>query len=411
MTRTPILAATDARRLLLGGQGLLADPTRRAGPAKVRALVEALGFVQVDSINIVERAHHLTLSSRLDGYRPPMLRRLLEHTRELFEHWTHDASVIPTRWFPYWRAHFDHARARIPNNAWWRSRMGADREEVLRSTLERVRTHGPTSSRDLDRQHAQELAAAGHPPKPAESGWWSWKPGKAALEHLWRIGELTVVKRVRFEKVYDLTERVLPDAHASPALAPEVHQAWAARSALDRLGLATSGELAAFWRLITPAAARAWCLAELRTGALVEVQVGSADGSPPRRMYAPHDWRSRLDALPDAPDRIRLLSPFDPILRDRKRALRTFGFDYRFEAFVPERQRKYGYYVLPILERDRLIGRVDPKFHRDRGVLELRKVWWEPGVKETRARRRELEAAAHRLAEAIGATDVERTER
>ncbi len=405
MSRTPhtsIVPAADARRLLLGNQGLLADPTRRAGPAAVRALIEALGFVQLDSINVVERAHHLTLASRLDGYRPPMLQKLLEKTRELFEHWTHDASAIPTRWFPYWRPHFERSRARIPGNAWWRSRLGGDPDVVFRATLDRIRAHGPISSRDLDRDHQPD------PSKPAESGWWSWKPGKAALEHLWRVGELTVVKRVRFEKVYDLTERVLPAAHASPTPSSEDHVAWASQSALDRLGLATAGELAAFWRLITPAQARAWAQSQIRAGALVEVQVTSADGSAPRRAYAHPDWQRRARALPDAPDRVRLLSPFDPILRDRARALRTFGFDYRFEAFTPEAKRVYGYYVLPILEGDRLVGRVDPKFHRDRGVLELRKVWWEPGIKETRARRRAFEDAAHRLADVIGAESVER---
>nr|MDQ3806156.1 winged helix DNA-binding domain-containing protein [Acidobacteriota bacterium] len=126
-----------------------------------------------------------------------------------------------------------------------------------------------------------------------------------------------------------------------------------------------------------------------------------------RPSYALADWERRLRGLPAPPDRARLLSPFDPVLRDRARALRLFGFDYRFEAFVPEARRRYGYYVLPVLEGARLVGRIDPKFHRDESLLRVRRVFWEPGVRVTPARRRKLEEAAARLARFVGAERVE----
>jgi uncharacterized protein YcaQ len=122
--------------------------------------------------------------------------------------------------------------------------------------------------------------------------------------------------------------------------------------------------------------------------------------------YALTGWRERLKSLPDPPDVTRLLSPFDPIIRDRARALRLFSFDYRFEAFVPPPRRKYGYYVMPVLDRDQLIARVDPKLHRDRELLEIKRVWFEPGVKPTRKVRNRVEEAAHRLAKFVGATRV-----
>lgn len=374
-----------ARRLFLDGQGLLEDPARKATPAKVRVLVESLGFVQVDSINMVERAHHLTLGTRLDGYRPPMLARLLERDRTLFENWTHDASIIPTRWFPQWGPIFAQAGERIPNNAWWRERLGGDPATVLKETLERVRAHGPISSRSFEKGE-----------KAGNQAWWGWKPGKAALEHLWRTGQISVVQRVAsFEKIYDLTERVLPDAHAAPHPTAEEHLAWAMETAIARLGIATPTELAAFWRAVPIAAARGWCIEAKKRGQVVEVTV---EGRP---YYADPRWNRRL---PEAPARMRLLSPFDPIIRDRKRALRLFDFDYRFEAFVPEPKREYGYYVMPVLDGERLIARVDPKYHRDRGALVIRKIWWERGVKP---RKRPLREAIERLATQIGATTVE----
>jgi hypothetical protein len=232
--------------------------------------------------------------------------------------------------------------------------------------------------------------------------WWGWKPQKAALDYLWRAGELAVAKRVHFHKVYDLAARVHPEAHARPEPAPEAHSEWACRSALERLGVATAKELAAFWNSIGLAEAKAWCEAEARAGRILPVAVeGEA-----RPAFAVADYERRLARLPEAPARTRLLCPFDPVLRDRARALRLFGFDYRFEAFVPEPKRTFGYFVLPILEGERIVGRLDPKLHRDRGLLELKGLWWEAGVKPTKARLKSLEEAVERLAAFVGATGI-----
>jgi uncharacterized protein YcaQ len=397
MARLESVPAESARRLLLDGQGLLADPGRRATPAAVCRQIERMGFVQMDTINVVERAHNHILFTRFDDYRPRMLEKLLERDRKLFEHWTHDASVIPTAWFPHWLPRFERYRRRLRARGWWRRRMGGDPEGVIRHVLERITSEGPLMSKDFEQDGSGE-----------RDFWWGWKPQKAALEYLWRVGELSVSRRVHFHKVWDLTERVIPKAQRRSAPAEEEHVDWACRGALERLGAATTVEMRQFFEAVEPDAARRWCKRAAEAGDIVEVLVESADGSKPRRAWALPDWRRRAARARDVPGRVRLLSPFDPVIRDRSRARRLFDFDYRVEIFVPARERRHGYYVLPLLEGDRLVGRVDPKFHRDRGLLAVRGPWWEPGVRPTRARLRALDDAIDRFARQIGASDWRR---
>jgi uncharacterized protein YcaQ len=392
----PSVPAATARRLLLGAQGLLDDPRRKATADSLYELIERIGFVQIDSINVVERAQHLTLAARLQGYRPALLDRLLERERRLFEHWTHDAAAIPSLWYPFWHQRFERYRRRVLEHPWWRERVGPEPEKVLAHVRDRLRAEGPLMTKDFEDER----------PEGTDKTWWGWKPHKAALEYLWRVGEVAVAGRVSFHKVYDLTERVLPHLHAAPRPSDEEHLEWACRTALARLGVATAGEVAGFWNAVSIEEAESWCRAAAARGGIAEVLVASSSDTE-RRAYAVADWEERAAALPAAPPRLRLLSPFDPILRDRKRTLRLFGFDYRFEAFVPAPKRLWGYYVLPLLEGDRLIGRADPKLRRDEGLLEIRRVWWEPGVRPSKGRLAGLEAAVERLARLVGAERFE----
>lgn len=384
----PRVPAAAARRLLLQGLGLLADPRRPATPAALRRAVEAMGYVQVDTINTVERAHHHVLMTRFEGYRPPLLTRLLERDRSLFEHWTHDAAVLPSRFLPQWQHQFARWR-RWLDRPQMRRRLGDAPDRVFDHVRERIAREGPLMSRDF-----------ADPRGRRRDSWWDWKPQKAALEYLWRTGELAVTARVNFHKVYDLWERVFPEA-GEPAPA-EHHRDWLYRESLARLGVATPAELAEFFAQDT-ADARNWCEAAAARGEVAAVALEAVGGARPRPAFALRDWRRRAARAPDAPRRVRLLNPFDPVLRDRERTRRLFGFDYSLEVFLPERKRRYGYYVLPILEGERLVGRLDPKLHRDRGLLAVRRVWWEPGVRETAARRRALERAVERFAAQLGA--------
>jgi uncharacterized protein YcaQ len=384
----PVLKNRDARRLFLHKHGLATPPSGAGKGADLLALITELGFVQVDSINTVERAHHMVLRARRTGYRPAHLTPLLERDRVLFEHWTHDASVIPTEFYAHWKLRFRRDAEKL-----WKQ-WGVWRREGFQEKLEEVAAlvaaEGPKSS-----------SCVGEAEVRGSGGWWDWHPSKTALEYLWRRGDLTVTRRESFKKFYDVTERVLGETAACAE--PEVQESieWLCAGALDRLGFATSGELAAFWDIVTPAEAKAWCA----SADLIEIDVEGVDGKL-RRSFARSDVFEQAIAAPKAPSRLRILSPFDPALLDRKRAERLFGFHYRIEIFVPEAKRQYGYYVFPMLEGDRMVGRIDMKALRAEDVLNVTGVWWEPGVTVTAARVARLRAELERMARFAGVSEV-----
>lgn len=409
----PFMEAVPARvvrRLLCSLQG--AGPKRpHSTPAVVAALVEQLGYVQIDSINVVERAHHLILGARLEGFERSHFAHALERSRRLFEHWTHDACAIPTAWYPHWHHRFDRYAKKDRSHAWWRERFGGDPARVMRGVLARVRRDGALRARDF-------LPPTDERREPG--GWWNWHPEKAALEHLWRRGDLAVSRRERFEKVYDLSERVHPKLHAAPASDPRAHSEWACREALKRLGIATPKEISAFFAAVKVVDVNAWATKALARGEIERVAIVPERGGRRVAALALSTWRELAIACgamhPATPgaaakasassgaDEIIALAPFDPIVRDRARLQRLFDFDYRFEAFTPAPKRRYGYYAMPLLEGDRLIGRIDPKFDREAGVLLVRGPWLEPKIRLDRARRARLHAALDRLAGQIGAT-------
>ncbi|MBN8548615.1 MAG: YcaQ family DNA glycosylase [Deltaproteobacteria bacterium] len=381
-----IVSAPQARRLFMHGQGLLGSDARPCTASTLYRVVEKLGFVQLDSISVVERAHHHILATRFRSYSPALLDRLHVGGR-LFEHMTHDASLIPSIWFHHWR----HRFSRTAQSAWWREKLGPRPERMLREIRGRIEREGPLMARHFE--------------DPREEGgvWWDWKPAKFGLEYLWRTGELAVARRDRFQKVYDLTERVLPTHHDRRISTRDEYVNWACQSAMERLAVATAGELVAFWRAITIAEARQWLRSAIARGEILSVKRESLSG---RRepAFALADWRKRLKRTEEASPDMRLLSPFDPLVRDRRRCLQLFGFDYRFEAFVPAPKRRYGYYVLPVLQGESLVARLDPKLDRDSGVLSVLGFWWEPGVRVASDTLRQLEHSLDRYAAFVGAS-------
>jgi uncharacterized protein YcaQ len=387
---TPLtIPAAGARRLALALAGLADPPRRPLAGADLLALIERLGFVQLDSIQTVARAHQMTLFARAERYRPELLRRLLEEAL-LFEHWTDRiAALIPTRFYPYWTWRFRRDAARLEERftRWFGPGYRAEIDRLLA----RIREDGPVMARDL--------AAPGSRPG---GGWWEWHDGKAALEYLWRGGQLAIARRQGFQKVYDLPERVIPAALRGEQPSHDEFIDWACRGALERLGFATPGELARFWGLLTPAEATAWARANLGKAALP----ARLEGAGARQLLARPDLLELLADLPPPLARLRALSPFDPLLRDRDRLARLFGFDYRIEVFVPAPRRRFGYYVFPLLEDDRLIGRLDMKAARSAGTLDVTALWLEPGIRPTRARLRRLEAELERVRRFAGLETV-----
>ncbi len=385
-------------------QGLCLPPHKAQDKDALHALIQQLGFVQVDSIRTVERAHHMILFARNQTYRPEHLRQLLEEDRHLFEHWTHDAAIIPTAFYPHWRRRFERSEDGL-RERWrkWRPKeKSGDRHIGFEDMMDGVRAHvtrnGPTMSRDLK---------AKSPPRKAEkNGWWQWHPSKTALEFLWRTGDLCVTRRDGFQKVYDLSSRVIPEQlHRQAGHSKKDFVDWACHNALDRLGFAAPGELAAYWASINAAEAKSWCADNLGDD-LIEVLVESADGSAAKACYARPALLETMDDHAAPPNRLRVLSPFDPLIRDRKRLRRLFNFDYRIEIFVPEAQREYGYYVFPLLEGDRMIGRIDMKAQRQDNALHVTGLWLEPKVKFSRAREKKLSSELQRQARFIGMQTV-----
>lgn len=383
-----VIPNSDARRFFLYRHGL-SGPSDGAGVAGTRALIGRLGFVQVDSIRTVERAHHMILSARRKTYRQRELPRLIERERAFFENWTHDASVIPVEFFPMWRAAM---RDRAPAMAdRWRRWQRDGFEEQAHQVCEEIARRGPCMTREMG---ADEDRTPG--------GWWTWNPSKIALEWAWRTGALCIARREGFQKVYDLTENVIPAEHLTDPPPRAALIDWACGAALDRLGFGTPGEIARFFDVISPAEAKAWAAGR---NDLEEVAITGADGAA-RTVLMRASEVGEVAKAPAAPGGVRVLSPFDPAIRDRTRARRLFGFDYTIEVFTPEAKRRYGYYVFPLLEGEKLIGRIDMKAARAADALHVTALWLEPGVRAGAGRMKRLEAELDRQRRFAGVARV-----
>ncbi len=374
----------DARNLWLAGQGLGDAPT---GPLDLIALIEALGFVQLDTIQVVSRAHHHILWSRNQNYREPMLDGLLAKDRLVFEHFTHDASVLPMAFLPAWQRQFRRMKAKVERASWYGGKLDPD---LLAAIKQRIANEGPLST------HAFDTKIDG----PKEM--WRRPPHKMALDYLWYAGELATSHRDGFTKVYDLAERVFP-APLHQAMSDQDQIDWLCRAALARIGFGTLGEIRKFWDATEVREVADWAARD--AGNLVPVEVQSADGTW-SNSYACPDIEARLKSLSPATTRLRILNPFDPAIRDRVRLKRLFGFDYTVEMFVPAAKRQWGYYVFPLLEGSRFVGRVEAKADRVNGVLNVLNHWVEPGVPHTAKRAEKLEAELARLCRLAGLQTV-----
>jgi uncharacterized protein len=389
MTR-PVLRNTQARRLFLDRHLLLQPGAGPGTGADLAGVLTDLGFVQVDSVNTLARSHDLILWSRRGQYRPRALDDMVARHRSGFEHWTHDAAVIPMQFYPFWRLKFirDEARMRRHWPKWRREGWASEIDAVLR----RIADHGAVSSRDVGDGEAR-----------SGSSWWDWHPSKTALEYLWRFGRLAICHRRGFRKFYDLSERVIPPQQLTAHREDAEIIDWAMSAALDRVGFGTAGELAAFFEIVTRDEAKDWCARALASGRILELDVEMADGSL-RRCFSSEALLDGVASLPMASSRVRVLSPFDPALRDRNRAERLLGFHYRIEIFVPAAKRRYGYYVFPVMQGDRMIGRVDARRRSD--ALHVTAFWPEAGVRMGAVRRAGLDAEFARLARLAGVGEV-----
>jgi len=358
------LSAAEARRIALAAQGF-ADPrpNGRVDARHIRRVLDRVGLLQLDSVNVFCRSHYLPVFARLGPYPREALDRLAAHTagpvrRELFEYWAHEASLIPVELQPYlrWRM------ARANDDAWGSMvRIARDFPQLVDDVFDLVTRKGPIRAGDTGMPR----------PDPRPGHMWNWHDGKVALEYLFWSGRITAARRVNFERQYDLPERVLP-AETIAASTPPVEQAQRelVRIAARGLGVATEPDLGDYFRL--PRAESKQRVAELvEAGELIPVSVD--------------DWRPPAYLWPEVrrPRRIAsraLLSPFDSLIWFRERTERLFGFRYRIEIYTPAAKRQFGYYVLPFLLGDSLVARVDLKSDRQAGVLRVQGAFAETGV-------------------------------
>ncbi len=379
--RRPVerLSAAQARRIALAAQGF-ADPWPPGAPTgwAVRRLFERVGLLQIDSVNVLQRAHYLPLFSRAGPYDTALLDRSAHFApRRLFEYWGHEASLIPVGLQPALRWRMDRAA----DDAWGgMRRIQRERPELVARVLEEVRARGPVAASEV---MAEE--------RPARTGpWWDWSDVKRAFEWLFWSGRITAARRRGFERLYDLPERVLPAAVlAAPTPPVEAAQRELVRVAARALGVAAERDLRDYFRL--PSADSKLRVAELvEAGELWPVAV--------------EGWRAPayLDPAARLPRRVHaraLIGPFDSLVWERSRAERLFGFRYRIEIYVPAPRRVHGYYVLPFLLGDRLVARVDLKADRQGGALRVQAAHAEPDAPPETAveLRAELESMARWL--------------
>jgi len=387
------LSAQEARRFAIAAQGLARPrPTGRVDARHLRRAIDDVGLLQLDSVNVFCRSHYMPVFSRLGPYPREALDRLAWHEnpggttrragpRDLIEYWGHEASLLPVELQPLlrWRM------ARADQLAWKGvARIAAEQPRLLEFVLDVVRERGPI--------RASELAAEGRRRQPAEM--WNWSEEKTALEYLFFAGRVCAARRVNFERLYDLPERVLPaQVLAAPAPSQDEAQRQLLLIAAKRLGVATEADLGDYFRL--PRAESKARVAELaEAGSLVPVRV--------------EGWRQPGYLSTERPagrrrvERARaLLTPFDSLVWARDRAERLFGFRYRIEIYVPAPKRVHGYYVLPFLLGDRLVARVDLKSDRQAGVLHVRGAFAEPHA-DTALVAAELAAELRLLSEWLG---------
>lgn len=358
----PTFTRRAAAALFLERQHLTRPRGRRFSSKRLLAFVEDAGGLQLDSINVIDRAHYVTVWSRFDLYNRAALDRMAYRRRDLFEYWAHAACLVPTSHFPAWR------RAMIERHTYpgW-ARWAKKNKKVLDAVEAAVRDNGPMGTADFE--HAPGTTG----------GWWNWKPAAYALDYLWRSGRFIVHSRKHFQKRYDLAERLMPEALDAKPLDENAFVRWHLRTSLRAMGAAHESDLRMylnFPRIPRPKRQHA-LRAMITSGEIVQIALG---GDRSRWICLAEDLEalSRAGRRRRASAGVTLLAPFDSFMWHRDRVARLFGFDYRIEVYVPQPKRVFGYYVLPILADGHFIGRADVKANRQRGRLEVKALHFEP---------------------------------
>ncbi len=379
----------QARRLAICSTGLHTSPTGNLTLRDLLALIKFLGYVQQDPLQVVARAHDHILWSRNNQYRPAHLDLLLEKERLVFEHFCHDACVLPMDTLPYWKGQFKRKNDLFRLN---KSRNNLLNQKDQKALLHRIKQEGPLCSRDIKstkdvRQHAI----------------WSKPAHKQTLDYLWLTGKLAVFKRAKFNKYYDLAERIYPDQLVKTSMSEKERLSWLIDQSLERLGFGTHAEIQQFWDSFTLSQTKNWC--EQNKSRLTNVSIQSANGDYTKALMLPKQAK-QVNQTKKLSGRLRIVNPFDPIVRDRNRLERLFGFKFRIEIYVPAAKRKYGYYVYPLLEYNKFVGRIEVCHDRQNNVLCVDNLWAEPNIAFGKGRMAKLASELERMRRFCNAKSV-----
>ena len=390
-----MLSLQQARRLQLAAQGLLQPPTKAASRRALRECIARMGLLQIDTIHVVARSPYLVLFSRLGAYPSQWLEDALAQG-EVFETWAHEACFAPTSHLLQHRRF--NAEARVHWGLKGAQTLQATQRKALESLLAHIRENGPVKSSDFARPEGQG------------SAWWGWKDEKRWLEALFASGELMVARRENFHRVYDLAGRVAPqllEADTAQHSIEAVREQFVLHS-IAALGVTQARWINDYYRS-KPRLKDADLDALVAKGTVLRVEVEG--WAAPAYVHASHAAllkkaiANKLDATHTC-----LLSPFDPVVWDRERASVLFDFDYRLECYTPEPLRQFGYFVLPILCRGELIGRLDAKAHRAAGIFEVRALYAQPGQRWSESQIADVAQAIQRCAHWHGTTQVKITQ-
>jgi len=385
-----------ARHIAISNSGLRQQANVKCGNDELLNQILFLGYVQQDPIQVVARAHDHIVWSRNSGYQSGQIDELLKNERTIFEHFTHDACVLPVAMLPYWKIQFKR-KAQLKQ---FKGVGSLSSKAEQKAMLLRIKNEGPLCSGDfkLEASETKKNRAT-----------WSKPRHKRTLDYFWLTGVLAVSKREKFRKYYDLAERIFPNKYTDAGKSDTQCIDWLANHALDRLGFATYSEIKGFWGAFTLDETKRW--REKNAAKFMDVSIESFDGeyksALTRKVKDIHSSSADLLAKYPLSKQMKILNPFDPLIRDRKRLLRLFGFDYRIEMYVPPAKRHYGYYVYPLLEYDKFVGRLEVKHDRERNVLSVENLWAESGIKFGKQRMGKLNSELGRLSKFCGAERVE----
>jgi uncharacterized protein YcaQ len=381
----PSLSHESARNLVLRAQGLSHLPAKAARKEDIATSIRELSLLQIDTINIVARAPYFILFSRLGTYDPAWLDESLAK-KSIFEYWAHAASFLPIEDYPYHRRMMLE-KLRHPYYYTWYEKNKPECDKLLAH----VRTNGPVRSADFERQDGKR------------GTWWDWKFEKDALEFWFCAGELMISRRDKFQRVYDLRGRVLPDWKDSDAPSLDETYRHFVRESVRALGIARRDWVADYFRLAKKPVNEALTKL-LEDGILTEVTVET--WSEPAIMLSEDLPLLKKRPKDLTPILTTILSPFDSLVFDRKRTKQLFDFDFTIECYLPPAKRKYGYFLVPVLHRGQLVGRADVKAHRKEGIFEVKGMFWEPGIKADEQMLAEVKDAIQRCADWHGTPEV-----